>query len=335
MLAIGIIGASGYTGVQLVKLAKMHPKISHIELYGYSQTGINYSELYPELGELNLKLRSIETVSLDLDVYFLALPHTQSIGWVEKLYGRNALVIDLSADFRLNSAELYEKVYGKAHSFSHALINKRYGLTEHLSDEELKKAHVIANPGCFPTVTLLALKPISEVFEKHIEAISTIAYSGTSGAGKNVGHSLSCTEMFGNTKAYAVLSHRHQPEIEQELNNGYPYNITMHLLPVSRGIYATHTIFLKQPISEEQLLKVYNKRYLASTFVRLCAIPPELKWVVGTNYCDLHIRVVGQVVVITSCIDNLIKGASGQAVQNMNLHFGFNEAEGLTTCLAI
>jgi N-acetyl-gamma-glutamyl-phosphate reductase len=329
MLAIGIIGASGYTGFELVKIALKHKHISKIKLYGHSSSGQSYSKLYPELSGFNCIIEAIEYIDFTLDVYFLALPHTKSIEIVEKLVKSYKCIIDLSADFRLNSKDLYDLVYHQNHTASELLTTKVYGLSEFVSSDKFKCASVIANPGCFPTVTLLSLLPLVKNFSNKINSISTVAYSGVSGAGKTSTADLSYSEMFGNTKAYSVLTHRHQPEIEQELQNNFPYSITMHLLPVKRGIYATHTIFLNEAIEYEKLNEVYQSTYKEKAFVRMREMPPELNWVIQTNYCDINFQVKGKNIVITSCIDNLIKGASGQAIQNMNLNFGFNETEGL------
>ncbi len=333
MISVGIIGGSGYTGKKLVQFCNAHPYVDDYTVYGHSSVGQSLNDLFPELKGIivNSIVENSEKISEKHDVYFIALPHGESLNFVPKLYELGKVVIDLGGDYRLDSKEEYSKWYGKTHTSAELLNKKIYGLADY-NETNYKDAKFIANPGCYPTATSLGLLPIVSGFNDFINSISTSAYSGTSGAGKSPKPNLLLSEMDGNVTAYSVSGHRHQPEISQVLTkagNTAPFSFTTHLLPVAVGIYATSIVHLNKEISESDIKEYYQNFYQDSEFVRLRDVPPQLNWVVNTNFCDINITVNDKVAIITSAIDNLIKGASGQAIQNMNKIYGWSESLGL------
>lgn len=333
MINVAILGGTGYTGKKLLQLLFNHPKVSEISVYGNTNAGSKLLDIFPELTNLtiNKDILSLNNISLHHDLYFVALPHGEALKQIPNLINNNKIVIDLGGDFRLDDPEEYEHWYGIKHTSTELLNIKNYGLADYYNTN-YQTTNLIANPGCYPTSVLLSVLPFVENFSDHIITISTCSYSGTSGAGKSNKLELSLSEMDGNIKAYNVNNHRHQPEIAQELKKAglnADYSITTHLLPVAVGIYSTTTIKLNKPIANEAVQEVYNKKYSNSYFIRLRQIPPSLTWVVGTNFCDINISVKYNTVIITSAIDNLIKGAAGQAVQNMNKKLNFDETLGI------
>jgi N-acetyl-gamma-glutamyl-phosphate reductase len=329
MISVGVVGGSGYTGKKLVQFLSIHPNIDEIIIYGHSTAGEKLLSLFPGLDGLieDSIVESISNISLKHDLYFIALPHGEALNYVPFLTSQDKKVIDLGGDYRLDLEEIYSHWYKIKHTSPYLLKKKIYGLAD-LYDYSGKDNLLLANPGCYPTVTLLSLLPLVSHFNNEIVTISTIAYSGTSGAGKSAKTELLMSEMDGNVRAYNVNQHRHQPEIVQELEKaGFnsKYSFTTHLLPVSVGIYSTTAVHLKNKISEKDVCRVYKETYSESYFVRLRKTPPDLNWVVGTNFCDINLSVNGTTIIITAAIDNLIKGASGQAIQNMNKIFGWDE----------
>jgi N-acetyl-gamma-glutamyl-phosphate reductase len=333
LISIGIIGGSGYTGKKLLELCSSHPYVERIKVYGNSTAGENLSSIFPDLVNVieDKVIESVSNITFDSDVYFVALPHGEATYYVPLLISHGKKVIDLGGDYRLDNIDDYETWYKLKHTSANLLDKKLYGLAD-LSAADYANYNLIANPGCYPTATLLSLLPFISNFSDEVVTVSTVAYSGTSGAGKSAKTDLLMSEMNGNVRAYNVNNHRHQPEILQELNkSGFnsPFSFTTHLLPVSVGIYATTSIHLKNKIDAELVRQVYESTYTKSAFVRIRSTPPNLNWVVGTNFCDINISVKDKVVVITTAIDNLIKGAAGQAVQNMNKLFEWDEKLGL------
>jgi N-acetyl-gamma-glutamyl-phosphate reductase len=329
MISVGVVGGSGYTGKKLIQFLSIHPNIEEITVYGLSTAGEYLLSVFPDLEGLveDSEIESISNISLKHDLYFIALPHGEALNYVPFLTSRDKKVIDLGGDYRLDLEEIYTHWYKIKHTSPYLLKKKIYGLAD-LYDYSGKDSLLVANPGCYPTVTLLSLLPFVSKFNDEILTASTIAYSGTSGAGKSAKTELLMSEMDGNVRAYNVNQHRHQPEIVQELEKaGFKsqYSFTTHLLPVSVGIYSTTSVHLKNKIAANDIYQVYKDAYENSDFVRLRKTPPDLNWVVGTNFCDINLSVNGTTVIITSAIDNLIKGASGQAVQNMNKLFGWDE----------
>jgi len=333
VISIGIIGGSGYTGKHLIQICEVHPFIASIEIYGQSTVGKTISSIFPELSGRfsSLIVQSTESISYEHDAYFIALPHGEALKYVPALIEKNKLVIDLGGDYRLDSAELYQQWYKIQHTSPELLQNKVYGLADFIEQVQYKD-YLIANPGCYPTATLLGILPFIEKFGDEILTASTVAYSGTSGAGKSANVDMIMSEMFGNARAYNVNAHRHQPEIEQMMHSvGFnaPYAFTVHLLPVAVGIYATTTIHMKSEIEQSLIEDVYKEKYDSSLFVRMRNVPPHLRWVINSNYCDINVAANGKTLIITSAIDNLIKGASGQAVQNLNKFYAWDETMGI------
>ena len=329
MISIGIIGGTGYTAKWLVEFCSNHPFIYEINIYGKESTGKFLLDIFPELNNEveNVQIKNISELSFDHDVYFIALPHGESLKYVPELFKADKVIIDLGGDYRLNNPDQYEEWYNYKHTSPELLYEKIYGLADYYQPYGQNKK-LIANPGCYPTSVLLGLLPFVENFSKNILTISVSAYSGTSGAGKSSKQELMMSEMFGNVSAYKLNSHQHQPEIQQQLKlSGFnsPFSFATHLLPVSTGIYATSFIHLNNEANEEEINNVYNVKYEKNPFIRLRKSPPKLNHVVNTNYCDINISVKDKTVIVTSAIDNLIKGAAGQAVQNLNKYYGWDE----------
>jgi len=349
-IKVSIIGATGYAGKELIKILSGHPEVELMFLGSSTYAGKNITEVFPEfLNSLNKKLIKPDSafISRDSDLVFTALPHTVSMDIVPELLNKKGIkVIDLSADYRLKDTMVYKEWYKKEHEG----INKKlltqavYGLPE-LYLDDIKNASLVANPGCYPTSVILGIAPLLKNHLVDPEGIIIDAKSGVSGAGRKPSlglHFAECNESF---KAYKVLKHNHIPEIEQELSTIYSgknnlekqmnikITFTPHLLPINRGILSTCYLNLKSMQNEEEILKVYQEFYQKAPFVRIFTPPnlPETRFVTDTNYCDIGFAVdkrVGKIKVI-SVIDNLIKGAAGQAVQNMNIMFGFSETCGL------
>lgn len=333
MISIGILGGTGYTGKKLIQFCSNHPFVKDFDVYANTTANENLSTLFPDIEGLveDKKVLPAKEVSFDHDLYFLTLPHGEALNFVPALISKGKKVIDLGGDYRLDFEELYMQWYHLEHSSSYLLKSKVYGLAD-FSETEYIDAQLIANPGCYPTAVLLSLLPLVKNFGEEIISVSCSAYSGTSGAGKSPKTEMLLSEMDGNVKAYNVNAHRHEPEILQTLyKNGFhsPFAFTTHLLPVAVGIYATSFIHLKKNVEEASLVKLYKEAYEDSPFVRIRNTPPELKWVLNSNFCDINISVKEKKVVITSAIDNLVKGAAGQAIQNMNKLYGWDESLGI------
>lgn len=333
MHSAGIIGGTGYTGKILIEYLSGHPHIMDLTIYSKNSAGEMLYDVFPELAGFtkNRKIESIENICYDHDVFFTALPHGEALKYVPIIISRAKPVIDLGGDYRLNFEELYMQWYKITHSSPYLLKEKVYGLADY-PFTNYNNAKLIANPGCYPTAVLLSLLPLLPEFADNILSVSCAAYSGTSGAGKSLKSDLLLTEMYGNVKAYNVNEHRHEPEILQQLyKNGFhsPMSFTTHLLPAARGIYSTISIHFTEDIQSEIINEEYEKTYHNSPFIRLRGNPPELKWVLGNNFCDININAKGKVLIITAAIDNLVKGAAGQAIQNMNKIFGWDERLGL------
>jgi len=333
MISVGIIGGTGYTGKYLLEFIKEHNKIDNYTLYAKKSAGSRLFDVFPELVGIveDQTIQSVDNLSYEHDLFFVSLPHGESLKYVPAILNKGIKVIDLGGDFRLDTKELYKEWYKFEHTSVNLLSEKIYGLAD-VQSEKISGTNFIANPGCYPTSIQLALIPLVEKYSDDILSISSVSYSGTSGAGKSAKTELLLSELDGNAKAYNVNKHRHQPEIEQELKKygmKSPFAFTTHLLPIARGIYSTSTIHMYSEVSEDEIKEYYLNKYADSKFVRMRNVPPEIKWVVNTNFCDINISAKGKTVVITSTIDNLIKGASGQAVQNMNIMFGWDETLGI------
>ncbi len=339
MLKCAVLGATGYTGAELTKLLLAHPHVRVSLLTTRQEKPIALREVLPSVSKdikLEITPYSLDTVKKKADVIFLCLPHTEAMATAEQFLAAGKVVIDLSADFRLRDKKVYETWYGVIHTAPQYLSQAVYGLCE-VYREKIKKADLIANPGCYPTGPLLALIPL--IKRKLIDPGSVIinAASGVSGAGKKLVAATQFCEVNENYNAYKVNQHQHAPEIEQSLSEaaGKPVKITFvpHLLPVTRGIFATIYAETTAKATEAVIRKTLQETYQQSPFVRIKAEGqyPSLKEVRHTNFCDIGVSIQKGTrrLVMLVAIDNLVKGAAGQAVQNMNLRFGFPEEAGL------
>ena len=336
---IAIIGSTGYTGYELVKILAHHPNVNIKYLSSRSNAGEKYVNIYPQLKNILPDITCIEAdidkISNEVDVVFLALPHGVSSSKIDKDILEKTKVIDLSADFRLKNLNIYEKWYCK-HNSPALLKEAVYGLAE-IYRNDIKTAKLVANAGCYTTCSILTLYPLVKNNLIDTNTIIIDAKSGVSGAGRSVSFVSMFCEVNENTKAYKISSHRHTPEIEQELsvvgNKGIKVQFTPHLVPMNKGILATCYAKLKNGITEKDIKNAYKEQYENEFFVRLLdeGIFPETKYVKDTNFIDINTKIderTGNIIAV-GAIDNLIKGASGQAVQNMNIMFGFDEKSGL------
>jgi N-acetyl-gamma-glutamyl-phosphate reductase len=340
MHRIAVIGASGYTGAELLRLLVLHPETELVCVTSRQYAGQSVGRVFPSLqGILDLAFEDVEPAGLAgrADLVFTAVPHQTAMSMVPELLDAGCRVIDLSADFRLKDLAVYEEWY-QAHT-SHALLAEAvYGLPE-LFREQVPAARLVANPGCYPTSIALALTPLLE--EKKIDPATIIvdSKSGASGAGRSAKLDTIFCEVNEGFKAYGVPRHRHTPEIEQTLGavsgEAVTISFTPHLLPVNRGILSTCYATLAGTCSLDALCSLYRDRYSAEIFVRILEKGqlPNISQVTGSNFCDIGLAVddrTGRVIVV-AVIDNLIKGAAGQALQNMNLMLGLPEQQGLMT----
>lgn len=334
-----IIGATGYGGVELLRLLAHHPHLEITSLHAFSQTGEPISNQYPHLQTIvNQSLEEIDTAAIGKksELVFLATPPGVSKDLTPKLTKQGIKVIDLSGDFRIKDRDVYESWYKRPAAQTEELQEAVYGLSE-WKKEEIQGAKVIANPGCYATAALLAAAPLMK--EKIVEESSLIidAKSGVSGAGKSPGNMTHFPEINDNLKIYKVHEHQHIPEIEQMLlewnEHAKPITFSTHLIPITRGIMVTMYAQAKQAITSEMLQQLYKESYAHAPFVRVRNLGnyPSPKEVCGSNYCDIgtaYDERTGRITVV-SVIDNLMKGAAGQAVQNANLLLGLEEKTGL------
>ncbi len=334
MIEVSIIGATGYTGAELLRLLSNHCEVEVKYITSRKEEGKHVFKVHPHLKGIkkyeNLYFTN-DLDKIDADLVFTATPHGASMEIVPDFIERGIKVIDLSGDYRFEDISLYEKYYKIKHK---GLVDAKiaYGLPE-LHRKEIKEAQLVANPGCFPTGCILAVAPL--VKEKIIEErIIFDSKTGVSGAGINPTETTHFPNVNENINPYKITTHRHTPEIEKELKKlgNVKVSFTPHLAPITRGILTTAHTFLVEDIDREDIIKIYEKFYKDEIFIRIFSEEiPKLTWVRGTNFCDIggfeideHNRLV-----IISAIDNLVKGASGQAIQNMNIMFGFDEKEGL------
>jgi N-acetyl-gamma-glutamyl-phosphate reductase len=336
-LKVGILGASGYTGAELLRLLARHPGIDIRLLTADRQAGRPLGEIFPHLGALDLPvpIKLAEADWSKLDLVFCCLPHGTSQEVIAGL-PRELKIVDLSADFRLADVETYAQWYGHAHQAPQLQKEAVYGLTE-LARAAVAKARLVANPGCYPTSAQLPLVPLIEAGEISAEDIIIDAKSGVSGAGRDAKQQNLYAEITEGIHAYGIASHRHAPEIEQGLSQaaGRPVtvNFTPHLMPMSRGILSSIYVRLANGSTVDDLRRTLETRYAGEAFVRVLPAgqSPQTRHVRGSNHCLIGLfadRVPGRAILL-SVIDNLVKGASGQAVQNMNLMAGLPETTGL------
>ncbi len=337
MIKIGIIGATGYTGSELLRLLVGHPQAQIHVVTSRTEQGNPVTTLFPNLrGYIDHAFSAPDTALLDeCDVVFFATPNGTAMSQVPALIQKGIKVIDLSADFRLKDAGLWAKWYGQTHTAAKLLEQAVYGLPE-LNRKAIAKAHLVANPGCYPTSVILSLIPLLEAGIIDTKSIIVDAKSGISGAGRKTSLNHLYAETSESFKAYSVPGHRHLPEICQALNTliAEPVEMTFvpHLVPMIRGIHAT--VYTKLQ-SNPDIQKLYEDRYQGEPFVDVMPAGsyPETRAVRGSNFCRLavHVPQNGNTLVILSVIDNLVKGAAGQAIQNMNLMCGLDEIMGLDT----
>ena len=325
---VAIIGASGYTGLELIKILINHPKFN-ISYVANSSGDINVQDLHPCLKSvinIDVELANAVEVAKVAELAFLALPHKTSMAFAKELLSLGVKVVDLSADYRLE-LEAYEKHYCE-HEDKENIKNAVYGLPEYFK-EDIKNAKLIANPGCYPTASLLALLPFIDYIDTDAP-IFIDAKSGVSGAGKNPSDTTHYCQINDNVHAYNPFKHRHMPEIHEKVKilkgKDVSINFVPHLLPLTRGMLVSVFATLKDDIDVNEIL---NNSYKDSEFVRIRNKPVDVKSVAGTNFCDLFVAKNGKALFVSSAIDNLLRGASSQAVVNANILCGYEEYEGI------
>ena len=339
MIKVGIIGATGYAGGELVRLLTGH-KEAEIVWYGSkSYIDKKYADIYRNMFEVvedSCLNDNMEELAKKADVIFTATPQ----GFLASVMSEEILsetkIIDLSADYRLKDVSVYEKWYGIEHKSPQFLEEAVYGLCE-VNREKVKGARLIANPGCYTTCSILTAYPLAKEGIIDMNTLIIDAKSGTSGAGRGAKLSNLYCEVNENIKAYGVATHRHTPEIEEQLSYASGeetvINFTPHLVPMNRGILATEYASLKKEVTYEEVKAIYDHYYKEETFVRVLEkdVCPETKWVEGSNYADINFKLDLRTnrIIMMGAIDNMVKGAAGQAVQNMNIMFGLEESEGL------
>jgi len=339
MLKVAICGGSGYAGGELLRLLARHPKVKVTAVTSEKSAGKKVGELFPSLQFFrDTKFEPLvkEKLLPKADLFFMALPHAASQEAVDHFYRAGKKVVDLSADFRLADPLVYEEWYKVPHNFRKTLRKAVYGLPE-IHRNRIKKTSLVANPGCYPTGAILGLYPALKKGLIDPSRIVIDSKSGTSGAGRKAAVNFSFCEVNEGFKAYGLASHRHTPEIEQELSgiakSRVVVDFTPHLLPVNRGILTTIYAPLAGEAGTADVLKVYKRAYSKEPFVNVLdeGSFPNINTVRGTNSCEIGIKVNPRTktLLIVTAIDNLVKGAAGQAVQNMNIMMGFREDEGL------
>jgi N-acetyl-gamma-glutamyl-phosphate reductase len=341
MIRVGIAGATGYVGIELIRILAGHPQVELVYVATQSHTGQALQTVYPHLQsivDMDCSLLDAAEMAKKCDVIFTALPHGIALSLARPILEAGKKLIDLGADFRLKIPATYEKWYEQSSASSELLESATYGLPGIVSREKIKGSHLIANPGCYPTCIALGASPAISHGIVKTKGMIFDAKSGVSGAGRGVFLNSHFCEVAENFKAYAIAgSHRHTPEIEQILGEvaGHPVTVqfTPHLLPMVRGLLVTGYFQLEKDISPEAIWEIYSQSYKNEPFVRLCplGVLPQTANVRGSNYCDIGLAVDTRTntLIVVSVIDNLVKGAAGQAVQNMNILFKLPETMGL------
>jgi len=338
MIKVSVIGVTGYAGIELLRLLRSHPHIEIKHLISHSQAGERLDNIYPQFygsKEIIMEKYDLEMLK-DSDLVFTALPHGIAQDVVAELFEAGIKVIDLSGDYRYSKAGIYEKWYNIEHKYPELLASAVYGLVE-MNKKDIKGAGLVSNPGCYPTSAILGLLPVINTEFVNQDSIIIDAKSGISGAGRSLSLTTHFTEADESVKAYKIAEHRHTSEIESTLQEFTATDIklsfTPHLIPMKRGILSTIYINIKQEINEEKLSNVYSEFYKDSEFVKVFPgdVYPDTKYVAGTNYCHLGLKIDNRLnrIIIISAIDNLGKGAAGQAIQNMNIMFDLPEVTGL------
>lgn len=337
MIKTAILGGSGYTALELIKILLRHPLAVVTAVTSRQEGTPRVAETHPSLtGRTDLRMEPFDVDALlarGVQCVFGCLPHGASMQAVSRLLERGLRVVDLSADYRLRDPNVYAQWYGESHEDLAHLAQAVYGLPEIYGDE-IAAAQLVANPGCYPQTAILGLAPL--VAGNHIERTGIIvdSKSGVSGAGRTAKLTTHFPECNESVAAYSVGSHRHTPEMEQALTDvaGAPVEVifTPHLIPMDRGIFTTMYATPRRTVSAGELMELYRDYYANAPFVRVVEHLPATKFTTGTNYLDLHVRVVRDRVVILAAEDNLVRGASGVAVQNFNRMYGLDERAGLS-----
>lgn len=339
MIKAGIIGSTGYAGAEIVRLLSQHKEAEVVWYGSRSYIDKKYYEVFRNMFQIvDAKCMddNMEELANQVDVIFTATPQGLCASLVNEEILKKVKIIDLSADFRIKDVSVYEKWYGIEHQSPEFIEEAVYGLCE-INRDKVKEARLVANPGCFPTCSILSIYPLVKEGIIDNSTIIIDAKSGTSGAGRGAKVNNLFCEVNENIKAYGVAAHRHTPEIEEQLTYAAGENIllnfTPHLVPMNRGILVTAYASLKDKITYEEVKAIYDKYYHDEKFVRVLDkdVPPETRWVEGSNYADVNFKIDERTgrIIIMGAIDNLIKGAAGQAVQNMNIMFGLDETMGL------
>ena len=336
-MKVGIINVTGYAGAELARILHRHPEVEISSVTGRSGAGRNLGDVFPHLSDIDIQIDAELTGSLDF--VFSALPHAASAEALSDIIASDIKAVDISADFRLRDLETYTEWYGVEHPCPQFLEKSVYGLPE-VHREDIAEAAVVANPGCYPTASILGLLPAlrNGIIDGNI---IIDAKSGVSGAGRGLSIKTHFSEVNENVSAYGLDGHRHMPEIEQELNLAYGAQVALtfvpHLIPMTRGIFATsYSQLTEEFLSNNQnpvevIDTLYRETYEQEKYVEVTEIPPSTKQTLGSNQCVVHPKIdtrTGRLVVV-SCIDNLVKGAAGQAVQNMNILCGYPESTGI------
>ena len=339
MVKAGIIGATGYAGAELVRILMRHPEVEIVWYGSRSYIDKKYADVYGNMFKIveNVCMDdNLEKLCEEADVIFTATPQ----GFLASVINENILskckVIDLSADFRIKDVSIYEKWYGIEHKSPEFIEEAVYGLCE-INREDIKKTRLLANPGCYTTCSILSMYPLMKEGIIKKDSVIVDAKSGTSGAGRGAKVNNLYCEVNESIKAYGVLTHRHTPEIEEQLSYAAGDDVkiifTPHLVPMNRGILVTAYADLAKDVTYDEVLAIYKKYYGSEKFIRILDkdVCPETKWVEGSNYFDVNFKLDERTnrIVVMGAIDNLVKGAAGQAVQNMNIMFGFDEWAGI------
>ena len=339
MIKVGIIGSTGYAGGELVRLLMNH-KEAEIKWYGSrSYVDKKYADVYQNFFQIvddKCMDDNMEALADEVDVIFTATPQGLCASLVNEDILNKVKIVDLSADFRIKKVETYEQWYGIEHKAPQFIEEAVYGLCE-INREAIKSARLIANPGCYPTCSTLSIYPLAKEGLIDMNTVIIDAKSGTSGAGRGAKVDNLYCEVNENIKAYGVAVHRHTPEIEEQLSYASGeevyLNFTPHLVPMNRGILITAYATLKKDVTYEEVKAIYDKYYADVKFVRVLEkdVCPQTTWVEGSNYVDVSFKIDPRTkrIIMMGAMDNLVKGAAGQAVQNMNLMFGLKESEGL------
>lgn len=346
-IPVGLVGVTGYTGMELARVLAGHPGLELVRATSRSEAGKKLSALYPflsgpgdlgRMGEIVVSQPDPADLAANCQLVFLAVPHKTAMEIAAALLDKGVKVVDLSADFRIRDKATYEKWYAVEHTQAALLAEAVYGLPE-LYRDKVRAARLIANPGCYPTSAILGLAPALEKGLVHTGDIVIDAKSGTSGAGRKAAVGTLYCEVADSFRAYNLTKHRHTPEIEQEVSllagEGVALSFNTHLLPISRGILSTIYTRLKLPTTLAEVHALYAERYKDQPLVRVlpAGTLPETRWVRGTMFCDIGLAVderLGRLIIL-SAIDNVCRGASGQAVANANLMLGLDELAGLPT----